>query len=138
MMLIPNYIDKSPIHGIGVYAGARVPGGTRIWEFTPGFDMLYTAADLASLTPVQREIVLFYGYVEPGIDAVVLCSDNARHYNFSTLPNSGTGPALHRAHGCLSTHALKDIEPGEELTFAVDEDLDAARKLGPTFAELVR
>jgi hypothetical protein len=91
---------------------------------------------LAALTPVQRDIVLFYGYIEPGMEGVILCCDNARHYNFSSDPNSGSDDRA--KHGARSTYALRDIAAGEELTFAVDEDIDAARKLGPAYAGLAQ
>ncbi len=134
MMLVRNHIDKSPIHGLGVFASEFIPKGTCIWEFTLGCDQIYSDEMLAALTPVQREIILFYGYIEPGMEGVILCCDNARHYNFSSEPNSGSD---HRAkHGARSTYALRDIIEGEELTFAVDEDTDAERKLGDAFAEL--
>lgn len=136
MMLVRNYIDKSPIHGIGVFAGEFIPAGTCIWELTPGCDQIYTDEMLAALTPVQREIILFYGYIEPGMEGVILCCDNARHYNFSSDPNSGSDDRA--KHGARSTYALRDIAAGEELTFAVDEDVDAARKLGPVYADLAQ
>ena len=136
MMLVRNYIDKSPIHGIGVFAGEFIPAGTCIWELTPGCDQVYTDEMLAALEPVQREIILFYGYVEPGMEGVILCCDNARHYNFSTDPNSGSDDRA--KHGARSTYALRDIAEGEELTFAVEEDVDAARKLGDVYQLLSR
>lgn len=136
MMLVRNYIDKSPIHGIGVFAGEFIPAGTCIWELTPGCDQIYTDEMLAELEPVQREIILFYGYVEPGMEGVILCCDNARHYNFSTDPNSGSDDRA--KHGARSTYALRDIAEGEELTFAVEEDVDAARKLGDVYQLLSR
>ena len=136
MMLVRNYIDKSPIHGIGVFAGEFIPAGTCIWELTPGCDQVYTDEMLAALEPVQREIILFYGYVEPGMEGVILCCDNARHYNFSTDPNSGSDERA--KHGARSTYALRDIVEGEELTFAVEEDVDAARKLGDVYQLLSR
>src|SRR5690606_26981127 len=120
----------------GVFAGAFIPKGTCIWELTPGCDQLYTDEMLAALAPVQREIILFYGYVEPGMEGVILCCDNARHYNFSTDPNSGSDDRA--KHGARSTYALRDIAEGEELTFAVEEDVDAARKLGDVYRELSR
>ena len=136
MMLVRNYIDKSPIHGIGVFAGELIPAGTCIWEMTPDCDQVYSDAMLAALTPVQREIVLFYGYIEPGMAGVILCCDNARHYNFSSDPNSGSDERM--KHGARSTYALRDIAEGEELTFPVDEDVDAARKLGAVYDLLAR
>jgi uncharacterized protein len=129
MMFVESYLDKSPLHGIGVYAKTLIPKGTLIWEFTPGFDAVFSDEALAKLLPLQRDIVLFYCYREPGLPGVVLCCDNARHYNFDDNPNSGTGPTPSLVHGCLSTFALRDIQPGEELTYAIDEDEDAARKL---------
>lgn len=134
MMLVRNYIDKSPIHGVGLFAGEFIPKGTCIWELTPGCDLVFSDEALAALTPVQREIILFYGYIEPGMEGVILCCDNARHYNFSNDPNSGSDDRA--KHGARSTYALRDIVAGEELTFAVEEDVDAARKLGPAYAGL--
>ena len=136
MMLVRNYIDKSPIHGIGVFAGEFIPAGTCIWELTPGCDQVYSDEMLAPLEPVQRDIILFYGYVEPGMEGVILCCDNARHYNFSSDPNSGSDERA--KHGARSTYALRDIAEGEELTFAVEEDVDAARKLGDVYQLLSR
>ncbi|HMN84746.1 MAG TPA: SET domain-containing protein-lysine N-methyltransferase [Bauldia sp.] len=128
MMLVPTYLDKSPIHGIGIYARDFIAKGTRVWEFSPGFDQVFSDAALAALLPVQREAILFYCFIEPGLDGVVLCCDNARHYNFADDPNCGA--ADHVLHGYISTYALRDIAAGEELTYSVEEDADAARKMG--------
>ena len=81
MMLVPTYLDRSPIHGIGIFASAFIAKGTRVWEFTPDGDQVWTEERLAMLLPVQREAVRFYGYIEPGMPGTVLCCDNARHFN---------------------------------------------------------
>jgi SET domain-containing protein len=128
MMLVPTYLDKSPIHGIGIFARDFIPKGTRVWEFTPGFDEVFSDAELAGLLPVQREAVLFYCFIEPGLEGTVLCCDNARHFNFDDDPNCGSGD--HVLHGYISTFALRDIAAGEELTYSVNDDADAARKMG--------
>lgn len=136
MMLVRTYLDKSPTHGIGLFASEFIPKGTCVWEFTLGCDQVYTDEILASLAPVQREIVLFYGYIEPGLEGVILCCDNARHFNYALDPNCGPGGEMKA--GTISTFAMRDIEPGEELTFSVDEDSDALRKLGPeAYAKLL-
>lgn len=128
MMLVPTYLDKSAIHGIGVFASDFVAAGTRVWEFTADFDQVFLEEALATLSPLQRETVLFYGYMEPGIDGVVLCCDNARHFNLLRDANCGSG--RHASQNYLSTFALRDIAAGEELTYPVEEDADARRKLG--------
>jgi hypothetical protein len=129
MMLVRNYVDRSGIHGMGIFAGEFIPKGTMVWEFTEGCDQVYSQALLARLLPIQREIVLFYGYVEPGMSDVILCCDNARHFNYAVDPNCGPGGEMKA--GTISTFAMRDIAPGEELTFSVEEDADALRKLGP-------
>ena len=128
MMLVPTYLDRSPIHGVGIFARDVIPKGTRVWEFTPGFDQVFSDAELAALQPVQRDAVLFYCFIEPGLAGTVLCCDNARHFNFADDPNCGS--ADHVLHGYVSTCALRDIAAGEELTYSIGEDADAARKMG--------
>jgi len=128
MMLVPTYLDRSPIHGIGIFATTFIPGGTTVWEFTPNADQVFSEDDLARLLPLQRETILFYGYIEPGREGVVLCCDNARHFNLLRTPNCASREVS--AHGYISTVALHDIAAGEELTYPFEEDLDARRKLG--------
>jgi SET domain-containing protein len=126
MFLVPTFLRPSPIHGIGVFTQISIAKGAKIWEFTPGFDHVYAESDLAALTEVQRATVLFYGYCDPRwADKIVLCGDNARHFNFSAEPNTveldfSAPPA---------SYAARDIAAGEELTYPADEDMDAARKL---------
>ena len=66
MMLVRNYVGRSPIDGFGVFAGEFIPKGTMVWEFTEGCDQVYSDEILAALSPVQRDVILYYGYVEPG------------------------------------------------------------------------
>ena len=33
MLLVKTYLDRSPIHGLGVYAAERIRKGTKIWRF---------------------------------------------------------------------------------------------------------
>ena len=132
MMVVPNYLDRSPIHGIGIFARDPVPAGALVWEFTPGFDQVFEQPALQALTPLQREAVLFYCYIELGRSDLVLCCDNARHFNYADDPNCG--PCDVSVQGFVSTVALRDIAAGEELTYSISEDADADRKLGVTGA----
>ena len=109
MMLVRNYVGKSSIDGFGVFAGEFIPKGTMVWEFTEGCDQVYSDELLAALLPVQREVILHYGYVEPGMEGVVLCCDNARHFNYALDPNCGPGGEMKA--GTISTFAMRDIQP---------------------------
>lgn len=126
MLLVKTYLNNSPIHGIGVFADQFIPKGTKIWEFTEGFDKIVSEDDLQRLTDVQRRSILFYSYREIKINQIILCCDNARHFNFSLTPNTSSTSAN---DDDISSYALHSIQQGEEFTFSVDEDLDAKDKL---------
>ena len=38
MYLVKTYLDKSGIHGMGVFAGEDIPKGTIVWDFVEGVD----------------------------------------------------------------------------------------------------
>ncbi|TPW18299.1 MAG: Nuclear protein SET, partial [Halothiobacillaceae bacterium] len=129
MMLVKNYMDRSPIHGQGVFAAEWIAKGTRVWEVTPGFDLLMPKATLQLLPDIQRDFMAHFGYVECATGQLVLCMDHARFMNFSARPNVARPTDWHGDPLDLQL-ALRDIEPGEELLFAVTEDLDAELKIG--------
>lgn len=129
MMLVPTYLAPSRHHGIGIFSQNYIPKGTVVWRLSPGFDQIFTPQDLESLAPHQRDSILFYCYRSEELGGIVLCCDNARHFNFAPNPNCGGGDDPGQVASV--TIALRDIQPGEELTYPVDEDEDALRKLGP-------
>ena len=48
MLLVPVKVDRSSIHGLGIFASQAIRVNTRIWSFTPGFDLdLDEGVDLA-------------------------------------------------------------------------------------------
>ena len=135
-MLVSTYLAPSTHHGIGIFAQEFIPRGTVVWEFSPGFDQIFTPETLAHLTPRQRDTILFYCYISQEMGGVVLCCDHARHFNFAADPNCGGGNNPDTV--ATTTVALRDILPGEELTYPVEEDEDALRKLGPDVLAALR
>jgi SET domain-containing protein len=86
MLLIKTYLDKSPIHGIGVFAAERIPKGTKIWRFVEGYDRWYTPQEFAKLPKPARDFLSYYGYRVDG--EVLFTVDNDRHTNHSDTPNT--------------------------------------------------
>ena len=62
MLLIKAYLDKSPIHGIGVFAGETIRKDQKIWRFAYGFDRFYTRKRLAKLPKAARDFIKLHGY----------------------------------------------------------------------------
>lgn len=115
MLLVRTYLAASAIHGIGLFAAEPIAGGTTIWEFTPGFDLDLSEADLDRLSKPCRVRVLEYAYFNAARQRYILCSDDARFINHSDTPNTidrGFGAA--DAEG--TTVAARDIQSGEEIT----------------------
>lgn len=112
MLLVKTKLDKSVIHGIGLFAAEFIPKGTRIWEMHPAIDIKLTYEEIAQLPLSCREQMHRYTYREKMSGLYVLCGDDARFFNHSAEPN------------CIDqendfggiTVARRDIEAGEELT----------------------
>ena len=106
MLLVKTYLDKSPIHGIGVFAAARIPKGTKIWRFVEGFDRCYTPKQFARLPKQAREFLKSYAYK---VDGEILFTVDDDHYiNHSDAPNT----YLHNGYAI----AARDIPKGREIT----------------------
>ena len=106
MLLIKTYLDKSAIHGLGVFAGEFIRKGTKVWRFVPGFDRVWSPREFAKLPKQARAYILHHGYRVDG--EILLTCDHDHHMNHSF--NSNT---------CWrSGHivARRDIAKGDEIT----------------------
>jgi hypothetical protein len=107
MFRVPTYVSRSSIHGFGVFAAARIPRGTIIWEFDEGADWALTEAEIAAFPDTLRDQIEAWTYLSEG-GLYILCSDGAKFMNHSFQPN---------CDDCgEDTVAGRDIEAGEELT----------------------
>ena len=118
MLQVAASARVSNIHGLGLFAEARIPAGTIVWRLEPPFDVVFTEAQLEILSEHARRQVLYYATYEATIGAHLLSGDDDRFINHSDVPNC-------RDQGDTIV-ALRDIEEGEEIT------LDYA-ELGYTF-----
>lgn len=115
MLLVRTYLDKSRIHGLGVFAGEFIRKGTRIWRFVDGFDRVFTPIQFAQLPKPAQDFIKHHGY---RIDrAILLTVDHDRHMNHSENAN-----AVWRDGYIV---ASRDIAKGTEITNDY-RDFDAA------------
>ena len=109
MLLVKTKTRVSEIHGIGLFAAEFIPKGTMTWKFLEGFDLRLPKSILAELSTPAKEQFLKYSYLDSGSMLYELCSDDARFFNHSDTPNTGS-------ISDIIDVALRDIQPGEELT----------------------
>lgn len=93
--------------GYGVFATEFIPRGTFLWVLD-AFDRILTAAEREALPPLLRQQVDRYAYQAADGD-FVFCWDFGRYMNHSCAPAS-------RGIGDAFEIAVRDIQPGEELT----------------------
>jgi SET domain-containing protein len=109
MIVVPTFLNKSEIHGFGVFAKEFIPKGSKVWEFNPTFDIRFTEAEFEALPPATRQEVEIHLYQpEPG-GVLYYESTMGKYMNHSREPNvdfSEVGVGW----------ATRDIQPHEELT----------------------
>jgi len=93
--------------GYGVVATKKIPKGTITWTLDK-LDRIFSPKEIATMSPTFQQIMDKYTYRNPHGN-YVFCWDNARYINHSSNAN------------CITTAyefeiAIRDIEPGEELT----------------------
>jgi len=113
MLLVRTLVDKSQIHGLGLFAAERIDEGTPIWRFTPGLDLDLDPSALEIQPALARERLAHYGYIDIRLNRYILCCDDARFINHSETPNLRSDFSL-EPHGV--DIATRDIMAGEELT----------------------
>ena len=126
MFKVRTSLRSSPIQGLGCFAEEPIRKGQVVWEFDPRMDIRIPVTEMEKLPPFLREHFLIYTYVEQRDDQEVMiyCADFSKHMNHSDDPN------LFDTEDNFQEIALRDIEPGEELTCNYYKfDLHAAEKL---------
>ena len=93
--------------GRGVVATRMIPKGTIVWTQCE-FDIVMSPERLEKLPPVFKDIATVYGYVDQ-VGDTILCWDHGRYINHSC------DPAM-LSLGHKIEIAVRDIQPGEELT----------------------
>lgn len=114
MLLIKNYLAKSKIHGLGLFAGENIKKGTATWKFNSLIDILITEEDLSNLPKVAQEFIKEWGSLSKLSKKYVLSADNARFTNHSSTPNLDIR-IIENEPEALAI-ANRDIIKGEEIT----------------------
>jgi len=112
-LLVPVRVDRSSIHGMGIFASQPIKVNARIWQFTPGFDLDLDPSALEQQPAHFRATMLHYGYIDPRRNRYILCCDDYRFINHSNTPNVRVD-AAEDFYGV--DFAARDIDTGEELT----------------------
>jgi len=115
MLLVKTKLSSSPIHGLGVFADEFIPCGKKIGQLVLSIDRKITKFAFSTWPSSWKAMIKWYGYREG--DYYYLNADDMRFFNHSDTPNT-------QQEG-KADFAIRDIQPGEELTcnyYSFDDD----------------
>lgn len=132
MLYIKNYIDKSLINGLGLFAAENIEKDRLIWKSSIWTSLIIPIKRVKEMPVPMQEFFKKYGYQGRGKykheKDIFLDADNSRFMNHSSKPN-----LKYDLQNNLYA-ANHDILMGEELTcdyhdFMDDEDFNEMMKL---------
>jgi len=107
MFKIKYYLEKSPVHGIGVFATQRIKKGEIIYIHTEKLDTLLSEEEFNNLNDEEKRIFKHYGYFDSSLKKWKLDHDDIRFCNHSKNSN------ITLVGGKIL--AKRNIKKGEEL-----------------------
>jgi SET domain-containing protein len=115
MLLVRTYLDRSPIHGLGVFAGETIAKGAKIWRFVEGYDRCWTPKQFAKLPKPARDYLKDYAYNADG--EILFTVDNDHYINHSDRANTfwKAGYVIARVtirKGAEITNDYREFDPG--------------------------
>jgi SET domain-containing protein len=110
MLRVKTRVQKSSVHGLGLFAHEFIPKGTVTWQYDPLFDVGFSEKELETVSELGKKFLLFYCYLDKELNKFILCADNQRfinHTSNSAEENIRSTPRQDIAD--------RDIQPGEEM-----------------------
>lgn len=114
MLHVKTYLDRSKIHGIGLFADQNILKGTIIWNFTPNFDLKFTRNQIKRLPRQVQKYLENYVWLSKKSGKYCFSSDNGKYFNHSDNPNVLS--AYYDKEEEVVTKAIRNIKKGEEIT----------------------
>lgn len=112
MLQVKTYVGTSTISGAGngLFAGEHISKGAIIWKLNTRIDKVIPIQNYVYINDMEREYLEKYAYREG--DYLILCSDDGKYFNHSSVPN--VDDMKNDVDGSI-TVANRDIKAGEEL-----------------------
>lgn len=123
MLLVKTYLDKSPVHGMGVFADEDISQWTVVRKYVKDFDAIILASQLKFFPEIAQKWIEHYWYLEDW--KYILCMDDAKFFNHSEDNN------VDDKWWSETTIANRDIKKWEEILCNYESfDEIAMKKLG--------
>jgi SET domain-containing protein len=114
MIVVPTYLGKSSIHGVGMFTHVHIPKDTIVWKFDEAFDRKFSDETKVSFPLHIQQYIERHGFKDRS-GWWVIDGGHDQFVNHSDEPNLVERSS---AIGSVSMIlvAARDIGSGEELT----------------------
>lgn len=114
MIVVKTLVKESNIQGLGLFADEDISKGTPVWIYDARFDISFEPKEVERLDSIKKEFVMRYAYLSTSTGKYVLCADDGRFINHSSIDYNLENIAV---EGELETRgvAVRDIMQGEEI-----------------------
>ena len=110
-MLFRSRLDRSRIHGTGVFADEAIAECQLVWRYDPVFDRRFSQAEVDAAGPAVRDFLTTYAYRSSSLDGGWLLSgDHARIRRWRL--KQALGRTWLRRPDLLAARKLNDEERG--------------------------
>jgi uncharacterized protein len=114
MLIVKTIVKQSPLEGIELFAGEKIPKGSTIWKFDPVFDIMFDPTDVEKMPARHQKLINRYAYLSRNTGKYVYPIDDSRFTNHSATNANMIDVAF---PGEVETRgiAARDIQNGEEI-----------------------
>ena len=108
MITVKTKLQKSKVHGIGLFADQFIPKGTVTWRYSPKYDQSFSKEEVSEMNEITLQQFFKYAYWDATQKKFILCFDDQRFVNHSKeYANVESTPE--------QDIAIRDIQPDEEI-----------------------
>lgn len=112
MMHIKYKLDKSPVHGIGLYTDEDIKEGQLVYSASPRLDVNLSDEEYKKLSKNEQDEIMYWGFWDKDNNVWHVDFDNSKFINHSYKPTV----TQDIDHGDAYLIATRDLKKGEELT----------------------
>lgn len=88
MFIVPVYVAKSNIAGLGLFARREILRGEKIWEFNEKLDIQFTPSEWEALQPTIRELLSEHSWQSYENGTIYYEATAGKYINHSDDPNT--------------------------------------------------
>ena len=108
MFHIAVQLNKSPIHGLGLFAAQDITQGQKVYTANLSLDLLLSEAELSQLSDDEIHTIKHYGFFDQ--------KEKKWHYAFDDIKFCNHSDQGNIVFSAGSLVAKRDISKGEEIT----------------------